>query len=156
MRIGIGYDIHKLVRGREFVLGGIIISSKKGMLGHSDGDPLIHSIIDAILGAISSGNIGMHFPDDDPKYKDIKSTELLKKIIQIIKGYKIINIDSVVICEEPKLTPFVDKIRENLSNIIGISKNAISVKPKRKEGLDSTGKGESVEVITVCLLEEEK
>ncbi len=156
MRIGIGYDIHRLVEGREFVLGGIIIPSRKGMLGHSDGDPLIHSIIDAILGATSLGNIGIYFPDTDPKYKNIKSTELLKETMKIIKGYKIINIDSVVICEEPKLTDFVERMKENLGKIMGISKNLISVKPKRKEGLDSTGRNESVEVISVCLLEEEK
>lgn len=156
MRIGIGYDIHRLVEGRDFVLGGIIIPAKKGMLGHSDGDPLIHSIIDALLGATSLGNIGMFFPDNDPQYKDAKSTELLKEIMKIINGYKIINIDAVVICEEPKLTIFVDRIKENLSKIMNISKEAISIKPKRKEGVDSTGKKESVEVFSVCLIQEEK
>ncbi len=113
MRIGIGYDIHRLVEGREFVLGGIVIPSEKGMLGHSDGDPLIHSIVDALLGAVSLGNIGIYFPDDSPEFKNIKSTEILKKVMELVKGYKVVNIDAVVICEEPKLTPYVDKIKEN-------------------------------------------
>lgn len=137
-KTGIGFDIHKFVKGRKFILGGIEIPYNKGLLGHSDGDVLIHSISDAILGALGRPDIGYYFPDTDEKIKGIDSGKILKRVLEILKedGYKIINIDSVVICEKPKILPFVKEIKENLSNLIGIEKEKIGIKGKTTEGID--------------------
>ena len=155
MRVGSGYDIHKLIKKRPFILGNVEIPYEKGFKAHSDGDVLIHSIIDALLGAANLGDIGTHFPDNDIKYKDIDSKVLLEQTVELIgqKSYKIINIDSTVICEKPKLKEYIQEIKEKLSKIIKIEIENISIKAKTKEKLDASGKGKAVEVHTVCLID---
>ncbi|MDD5027176.1 MAG: 2-C-methyl-D-erythritol 2,4-cyclodiphosphate synthase, partial [Candidatus Omnitrophica bacterium] len=136
-RIGIGYDIHRLVGGRELFIGGIEIPYIKGLLDHSDADVLIHAICDALLGAIAGGDIGKLFPDTDPEYRGIRSRELLKTVLGLVhkKGYKIINVDTVIIAEEPNLSAFKNRIQENLSTIMKIDKNCVGIKAKTNEGL---------------------
>ncbi len=155
MRIGQGFDIHRLVENRDLILGGVKIPYKKGLLGHSDADVLIHAIIDSIFGAMNIGDIGEHFPDTDPRYKNISSLELLKLTGELSdkKGYKIINIDSTVICEEPKLLNYKKEMKKNISNALKISEDDISIKAKTKEKLDSTGQGLSIEAQSVCLID---
>lgn len=155
MRIGQGFDIHRLVENRDLILGGVKIPYKKGLLGHSDADVLIHAIIDSIFGAMNIGDIGEHFPDTDPRYKNISSLELLKLTGELSdkKGYKIINIDSTVICEEPKLLNYKKEMKKNISNALNISEDDISIKAKTKEKLDSTGQGLSIEAQSVCLID---
>jgi len=154
IRIGNGYDIHKLVKNKAFIIGNICIPFKKGFKAHSDGDVLIHSIIDSLLGAINEGDIGCHFPDNDPAYKDIDSSILLKETMALVKnkGFYINNLDSTIICEKPKLKKYIPVIIDRLSEIMNLDKDRISIKAKTKEKLDSTGKGKSVEVLTVSLL----
>lgn len=156
MRIGSGYDIHKLVSKGKFILGNVEIPHNKGFLAHSDGDVLIHSIIDSLFGAANLGDIGAHFPDNDPKYKNINSALLLKEAVELIRKskYRIINIDSTIICQKPKLRGYIDDIRRKLSEIIEITIDRISVKAKTNEELDSVGKSRAVAVYTVSLLEE--
>ena len=154
IRIGIGYDIHKLVKGRPFILGGVKIPFEKGPLGHSDGDALIHAIIDSILGALGRGNIGTHFPDTDEKYAGISSLILLKEVKNLYR-FRVLNIDSVVICQSPRLNPYIEEMKRNICEILGIHEERISIKPRTKEGLGETGRGDAIEVISVCLLEEE-
>lgn len=155
MRIGQGFDIHRLVENRDLILGGVKIPYEKGLLGHSDADVLIHAIIDSIFGAMNIGDIGEHFPDTDPRYKNISSLELLKLTGELSykKGYKIINIDSTVICEEPKLLNYKKEMKKNISNALKISEDDISIKAKTKEKLDSTGQGLSIEAQSVCLID---
>jgi 2-C-methyl-D-erythritol 2,4-cyclodiphosphate synthase len=152
--IGTGYDAHRLVEGRRLVLGGHEIPFEKGEDGHSDGDVLIHAIIDALLGAAAMGDIGAHFPPSDPSYKDIDSRELLAKTALMIReaGWEIGNIDSIVILERPKIAPYIGKIVRELSRSLGTEPVRISVKGKTKEGLDSVGRGESIEAQAVCLI----
>ncbi|HID94415.1 MAG TPA: 2-C-methyl-D-erythritol 2,4-cyclodiphosphate synthase [bacterium (Candidatus Stahlbacteria)] len=152
MRIGFGYDIHPLVRGRPLVLGGVEIPWFKGLLGHSDGDVLIHSIGDAILGACSKGDLGTHFPDKDPKYKGINSLILLKEVMKITNA-KIINLDATIVCEEPQLSEYITAMQRTISKAINQSKNSVSIKVKRGEGLDSVGKGKGIASYTVVLIE---
>ncbi len=156
MVVGIGYDIHKLVEGRELILGGISISASKGLEGHSDGDVLLHSICDSILGAIGEGDIGTHFPDTDSRYKDISSVLLLEKVWDIAKrkGYNIKNIDATVICEKPKLLPYFAQINKKICGILQF-KN-INLKAKTNNGIGPLGRGEGIAAISVCLLEEVK
>ena len=151
-KIGIGYDIHKLTEGRKLILGGIEIPYEKGLLGHSDADVLIHAIIDAILGALKLDDIGALFPDTDDKYKDISSVILLKKVYDIVreKGCKIGNVDSNVIAQAPKLRPYIEQIRNNLSEIL--ETDEISVKAKTKEHLDAVGELKAIEANAVVLL----
>jgi 2-C-methyl-D-erythritol 2,4-cyclodiphosphate synthase len=155
MRIGIGYDVHRLVEGRQLFLGGIEIPFDKGLLGHSDGDVLIHAICDAILGAISEGDIGVHFPDSDESIKGIESVKILAYTRELAtkKGYEIVNIDAVVIAEEPKVSPYREKIKVRLSEILGIDITSVSVKGKTTEGLGFTGRKEGIAVQAVALLE---
>ena len=143
MRVGLGYDIHQLTSNRKLVLGGVQIPYEKGLLGHSDADVLTHAIIDSLFGAYANGNIGSHFPDTDPEYKDSDSLELLKKTKEITKA-KIINIDCNIIAQSPKLTPYVDLMRKKIANALEINKDQVSIKPKTNEHLDSTGKGEAI------------
>jgi 2-C-methyl-D-erythritol 2,4-cyclodiphosphate synthase len=154
MKIGFGYDVHKLVEGRPLILGGVKIPFEKGLLGHSDADVLTHAIIDAMLGAAGEGDIGKHFPSDDPKYKGISSLELLKKIKALIdaKGYNIGNIDSTVVIQEPRLAPFIDNIVITLSRTLNVDPHLINVKAKTEEGLGFTGEGMGVSAHAVCLL----
>jgi len=153
-RIGQGFDLHRLVEGRALILGGVKIAHAKGLLGHSDADVLIHAIIDSLLGALCLGDIGQHFPDTDSKYKDADSVELLKKVLELIeeKGYEIVNIDSTIQAQEPKLMPHIMLIRENLAKNINIDINQISVKAKTYEKQDSIGKGEAIAVYCSALL----
>ena len=153
-RIGIGYDIHKLCNGRDLIIGGLKINYEKGLLGHSDADVLVHAIIDALLGASAMSDIGTLFPDTDEKYKNADSMELLRQVCALItsKGYKICNIDSIIIVQKPKMLPYISAIRENIAAAAGIEKESISVKSKTKEGLDSTGEGIAIEANAVTIL----
>jgi 2-C-methyl-D-erythritol 2,4-cyclodiphosphate synthase len=155
IRIGLGKDLHRLVEGRRFILGGIIIPFEKGEFGHSDGDVLAHAITDAMLGAAGFGDIGELFPDSDTAWKDADSMELLKTAYQKIQhdGWKIINLDCVVTCEKPKILPHRDAIRKNLAQFLNIDTSSIFVKGKTNEGLGELGTGLAVEALTVCLLE---
>ena len=154
MRIGNGYDLHRLVAGRPLILGGVTIPFDRGLLGHSDADAVCHAITDAILGAASAGDIGRHFPDTDPAWKDADSLVLLTQAAAIVRraGYAVANVDVVVIAERPRLAPHVDAIRGNVARALGIDAQQVSVKGKTNEGVDSTGAGESIAVHAVALL----
>ena len=154
-RIAIGYDIHKLVEGRDLILGGVKITHEKGLLGHSDADVLIHAIIDALLGAVALDDIETLFPDTDPKYKDIDSTILLKHVYELIqsKGYKIVNIDSNIIAQVPKMMPYIPKMKEVLCKILNTNPDDFSIKAKTKEKLDAVGQKLAIESNAVVLLE---
>ena len=155
IRTGLGYDIHKLVRGRDLLLGGILIPSPAGEAGYSDGDVLIHALIDALLGAAALGDIGYHYPSGDPEYKDISSLTLLDDTIALVreKGYEVANIDATVIIESPRLAPHIAEIRESLSAALSLPVDAVSVKAKTKEGLDATGECKSVEALCSVLID---
>ena len=155
MRIGTGYDLHRLVDVRELILGGVKIPYEKGLFGHSDADVLIHAIIDSLLGAMGEKDIGTHFPDTDVSFKNISSVLLLQKTMQIMQnnGYKIVNIDTNIICQKPKLMPFIDKMKENLAPLLNIDETALSIKAKTNEGVDATGMGEAIAAQCVCLIE---
>lgn len=146
IRVGLGYDIHRLVEGRKLFLGGLEIPYNKGLLGHSDGDVLLHALCDALLGAIAKGDIGEHFPDTDPKYQNISSSDLLKTVLALVleKGYSIVNLDTIIIAEEPKLTLLKDKIKKNLSKLMNIDADFIGVKAKTNEGLGEVGRKEAI------------
>lgn len=154
MRIGYGYDVHKLVENRKLVLGGVEIPYEKGLLGHSDADVLVHAVIDAVLGALALGDIGKHFPDSDPKYKGIDSMLLLTETVKMMqeKGYSLGNLDATVSAQAPKLMPHIPKMRENLANAFGVSLDDISIKATTEEGLGITGDGKGMTATAVCLL----
>jgi len=156
MRVGLGFDIHRLVEGDAVILGGIPIPSNKKSVGHSDADALCHAIIDALLGAAGLGDIGQHYPDTDPKYKGASSIEFLKQTAAEIRsaGYEIVNIDAVVITETPRLADYKDKIRENIAEASGIEVVRINVKGKTAEGLGQIGSGDAICAQAVALLEE--
>ncbi|RKX85015.1 MAG: 2-C-methyl-D-erythritol 2,4-cyclodiphosphate synthase [Spirochaetes bacterium] len=156
MRIGTGWDLHRLKEGRKLILGGEHIPYHSGEEAHSDGDVLIHAVIDAILGAAALGDIGTHFPPSDTQYKDISSIILLEKTVELLTeaGYQIINLDSTIILQEPKLKPFITIIRKNLSMALTLDSDRISVKAKTKENVDATGKGKAIEAIATVLIEE--
>lgn len=153
-RIGIGYDIHKLTTGRDLIIGGVKITHEKGLLGHSDADVLIHAIIDALLGALALADIGTLFPDTDPKYKNIDSTLLLKHVYKLIneKGYVIENLDSNIIAQQPKMMPYIPKMKEVLAEILNLDLDALSIKAKTKEKLDAVGQELGIESNAVVLL----
>lgn len=155
MRIGIGYDVHRLVEGRQLFLGGVEIPFDKGLLGHSDGDVLIHAMCDAILGAISEGDIGVHFPNSDESIEGIESVKILTYVQELTKkkGYRIVNIDSVIITEEPKVSPYREKIKARLAEILEVDITSVSVKGKTTEGLGFTGRKEGIAAQAVALLE---
>jgi 2-C-methyl-D-erythritol 2,4-cyclodiphosphate synthase len=155
-RIGLGYDIHKLIEGRDLIIGGVKITHEKGLLGHSDADVLIHAIIDGMLGALSLDDIGTLFPDTDPKYKDIDSTILLKHVYELIKskGYKIVNIDSNIIAQAPKMMPYIPKMKEILCVILGVTPEQLSIKAKTKEKMDAVGQKLAIEANAVVLLKQ--
>mgnify|MGYP002571154397 FL=1 len=157
MRIGIGYDVHRFAKNKKLILGGTEIPYKKGLSGHSDADVLLHAIIDALLGAAALGDIGQHFPDNDNNYKGISSLLLLKKTANLLSGngYKIINIDSTIIAEEPKIGEYKEKMRENIAAAVGIEKNNISIKGKTEEGLGFTGKRKGIKAEAICLIKKE-
>jgi 2-C-methyl-D-erythritol 2,4-cyclodiphosphate synthase len=154
IRIGLGYDIHRLVSGRRMILGGVEIPFDLGLDGHSDADVVSHAIIDALLGAASLGDIGTHFPDDDPAYKDADSIELLKKTRVMVeeKGFAVGNIDVTIIAEEPKLAPYILKMKRKVAEAAGISPDDLSIKATTNEKMDAIGKGEGIAAISVALL----
>jgi len=155
LRVGFGYDVHKLVKGRKLILGGVEIPHTKGLLGHSDADALSHSICDAILGALAEGDMGKHFPDRDKKYKDISSLKLLSAVAEIVKqkNGRIVNIDTSVVAEEPKLASYTEKMRENISQTLEISSDKVSVKATTQNGLGFIGKGKAIASYAMVLLE---
>ena len=155
LRIGFGYDIHRLTEGRKLYIGGIAIPSEKGEEGFSDGDVLIHAVIDSILGALSLGDIGKHFPPGDERYRGMRSTEMLSKTVKLMtdRGARVMNMDCTVILERPKLSPFTGSIGESIASIIGTNGKNVSIKAKTREGLDSTGRGEAIEAYAVTLLD---
>lgn len=157
VRVGIGYDIHRLSAGKKLIIGGVEIPSSYGFEAHSDGDILFHSLTDALLGAVGYGDIGELFPDSDAKYKDADSSMFVKEAMKIVNnfGYKISNIDSVIIIEKPKIIPFRDRIRENVAKILGIQKDRVFVKAKTNEKLDSIGNQLAASCYTVVLLYKE-
>jgi len=154
MRIGIGFDSHRLTEGRKLVLGGVEIPFKKGLHGHSDADVLCHAIIDSIIGALGQGDIGRHFPDTDEKWKDASSIDLLSDTVKMMKreGFEILWVDSVVIAESPKLQPFIQQMKERLSST-GMPRHMINIKAKTNEGMGYIGKGEGIAAQAVCLLQ---
>ncbi|HBG71809.1 MAG TPA: 2-C-methyl-D-erythritol 2,4-cyclodiphosphate synthase [Bacteroidales bacterium] len=154
MRQGIGYDLHRTVPGRPLIIGGVNIPSDFGLSGHSDADVLIHALCDALLGALALGDIGSHFPDTDPAYKGIDSMILLKKTMELVSaaGYKIINIDAVVVAERPKLMPFKMQMAENIAAALNTDRTHVSVKAKTNEGVDAVGRGEAISAQVVVLL----
>jgi len=152
MRIGHGYDVHRLEAGRKLILGGVEIAYERGLAGHSDADVLIHAVIDALLGAAGLGDIGTLFPDSDSQYKGISSIVLLEEVAAIInKDYELSNIDCTIVAQSPKLSPYKDAMKNNLSNILGCE--AVNIKAKTEEGLGFTGSGEGIAAHVVCLLE---
>ena len=156
MRIGIGYDVHKLTAGRPLILGGVNIPFELGLLGHSDADVLVHAVMDAMLGALALGDIGQHFPDTDIRYKDANSMELLKEVHKLIKdrGYEIVNIDSIIIAQKPKLKDFMPDMLKKISSVLGIDINKVSVKATTEEYLGFTGNLEGIKSQAVVLLKE--
>lgn len=154
MRIGSGYDVHKLTCGRELIIGGVHIPYLKGLLGHSDADVLIHAIMDSLLGAAALGDIGKHFPDTDEHYKGISSILLLTKVLDLINdlGYKIENIDSTIIAQMPKMAPYIFEMRSNISKALNIDISMINIKATTEEGLGFTGQGEGISAQSICLL----
>lgn len=158
MRIGNGYDVHKLTEGRKLILGGVDIPYEKGLLGHSDADVLIHAIMDALLGALALGDIGKLFPDTSADFKDISSILLLKKVNEVLKkeNYAIINIDSIVAAQAPKLAPYINMMRENIAQALDMPVENISVKATTTEHLGFEGRGEGISSYAVCLLEKNR
>lgn len=154
-RVGIGYDIHKLVEGRKLIIGGIEIPYEKGLLGHSDADVLTHAIIDALLGALSLDDIGTLFPDTDPEFKDADSLMLLRKVYDLVQqeGYWLSNLDSNIIAQAPKMMPYILEMKELLASVFGLNKTDISIKAKTKEKMDSVGEGMAIEAQAVVMLE---
>ncbi len=154
MRIGTGYDVHRLVSGRALIIGGIEIDYHLGLEGHSDGDPLTHSIIDALLGAAALGDIGMHFPPGDPRFKGSNSLVLLGHVYELLseRGYRIVNIDSTIICESPKMSPFFDRMRATLAACLHVDVDALSVKATTTEKLGYIGRGEAIAAEAVALI----
>ena len=154
MRIGLGYDVHRLVEKRDLIIGGVNIPYEKGLLGHSDADVLLHAISDSILGAAALGDIGTHFPDTDERYKGISSLTLLKEVGLLVKnkGYEIINIDATIIAQKPKMAPYIKDMRENISKVLDIDIDQINIKATTEEGLGFTGEGLGISSQSICLL----
>ena len=155
IRIGIGYDIHNLMEGRPLILGGVEIPFGKGLLGHSDGDALLHAISDALLGAAALGDIGRHFPDTDEAFKDADSAVLLSRVAQFLaeKGWRAVNIDANILAERPKLAPHIDAMRERIASILGIAVDCVSVKARTNEGIGAVGAGNAMAAHAVVLVE---
>ena len=155
IRIGHGYDVHRLVEGRKLILGGVDVPFEKGLLGHSDADVLLHAIMDAILGALALGDIGKHFPDSSDAYKDISSMHLLTRVNELIKtkNAEVVNLDATLLVQKPKIAPYIDRMRENIAFALGIEKERVSVKATTEEGLGFTGNGEGIAAHSVALLE---
>ena len=154
MRVGMGYDVHRLTEGRKLILGGVEIPWEKGLLGHSDADVLVHAVMDALLGAAALGDIGKHFPDTDPAYKGISSILLLRHVTELLKkhGYTIGNIDATIIAQKPKMASHILKMRENMAEAMGISVDCLNVKATTEEGLGFAGREEGIAAQAICLL----
>lgn len=154
MRVGMGYDVHRLTKDRDLILGGVKIPWEKGLLGHSDADVLIHAIMDALLGAAALGDIGQHFPDTDPAYKGISSIRLLKHVVALLseKGYGIGNIDAVIIAQKPKMAPHIPQMKENIAEALEIDMDCLNIKATTEEKLGFTGREEGIASEAVCLL----
>ena len=154
MRVGMGYDVHRLVPERDLIIGGVKIPYEKGLLGHSDADVMLHAISDALLGAAALGDIGKHFPDTDPAYKGISSVLLLEKVGEMLsdKGFLIENIDATIIAQAPKMRPYIDAMRENIAKALQIDVSVVNVKATTEEGLGFTGSGEGISSQAICLL----
>ena len=154
MRIGMGYDVHRLVENRDLIMGGVKIPYEKGLLGHSDADVLLHAIMDALLGAAALGDIGKHFPDNDPAYKGADSLILLKKVGELLSeaGYVIENIDSTIIAQRPKMAPHIEQMRRNIADTLGLDLSRVNVKATTEEGLGFTGSGEGISAQAVALI----
>jgi 2-C-methyl-D-erythritol 2,4-cyclodiphosphate synthase len=154
MRSGIGYDVHRLVSGRKLFLGGVEIPYEKGLLGHSDADVLIHAVCDALLGASALGDIGMHFPDTDPAYKNIPGRILLKKTVQLLnaKGYWVVNVDVTVLAQAPKLSPYKRIMQQNLAEILHVTDDDVNIKATTTEGLGAIGNGEGIAAMCVAMV----
>ena len=155
MRIGMGYDVHRLVEDRDLIIGGEKIEYEYGLLGHSDADVLLHAIMDALLGAAALGDIGTHFPDTDQRYRGISSVRLLAYVDQLLEenGYSVGNIDATIIAQRPKMAPYIPKIRENIANTLGLELNQVNIKATTEEGLGFTGSGDGISAQAVCILE---
>ena len=158
IRVGMGYDVHKLTEGRDLILGGVNIPWEKGLLGHSDADVLIHAIMDALLGAAALGDIGKHFPDTDPAYKGISSVKLLVHVAGLLKenGYAVGNIDATIIAQKPKMAPHIPEMRENIAKALGIEISQLNIKATTEEKLGFTGREEGIASQAICLLNEVK
>jgi 2-C-methyl-D-erythritol 2,4-cyclodiphosphate synthase len=156
MRIGIGYDIHPLAAGRKLILGGIEVPHGKGLVGHSDSDVLVHAVCDALLGAMGEGDLGRHFPSSDQRYKDISSLMLLGEVVRILtrKGYRVVNLDTVIIAQAPRLAPYLAAMQKTVAEAIGIAPDLVNVKVKSGEGLDAIGREEAIASQAVCLIQE--
>lgn len=154
MRIGMGYDVHKLVENRELIIGGVTIPYEKGLLGHSDADVLLHAVMDALLGAAALGDIGKHFPDTEPQYKGISSIKLLQKVGSLLEEhcFLIENIDATIIAQAPKMRPYIDEMQKNIADALGIETSQVNVKATTEEGLGFTGQGEGISSQAVCML----
>ena len=158
MRVGMGYDVHKLVEGRDLILGGVKIPHTLGLLGHSDADVLLHAVMDALLGAAALGDIGKHFPDTDPQYKGISSIKLLEHVTKLIeeKGYIVENIDATIIAQKPKMAPHIPQMRANMAKAMGINESQLNIKATTEEKLGFTGREEGIASQAICLLNERK
>lgn len=154
MRVGMGYDVHKLTAGRKLILGGVEIPYEKGLLGHSDADVAVHAIMDALLGAAALGDIGKHFPDTDPAYEGISSIELLRHVGELLdeKNYVIENIDATIIAQRPKLRPYIEEMEKNVAEALQIEKDQVNIKATTEEGLGFTGTGEGISAQAICAL----
>lgn len=155
LRIGHGYDVHKLVENRKLIIGGVDIPYEKGLLGHSDADVLLHAIGDALMGAAALGDIGCIFPDNDPKFKDADSLVLLGEVVALLKskGFSVVNIDSTLIAQKPKMRPYIDDMRRNIAKACCVGENMVSVKATTEEGLGFSGRGEGISAHAVCIIE---
>ena len=154
MRVGLGYDVHKLVEGRDLIIGGVQIPYEKGLLGHSDADVLLHAIMDALLGAAALGDIGKHFPDTDPKYKGISSIKLLEYVRELIDDelYVVGNIDATIIAQRPKMAPYIEQMKKNVADALAIEVSQVNIKATTEEGLGFTGSGEGISSQAICSL----
>ena len=154
MRIGMGYDVHRLAEDRALIIGGVEIPYEKGLLGHSDADVLLHAVMDALLGAAAMGDIGKHFPDTDPAYKGISSLVLLEKVGELLRenGFIIENIDATIIAQAPKMRPYIDSMRENIARVLEVDISCVNVKATTEEGLGFTGSGEGISSQAICML----
>jgi 2-C-methyl-D-erythritol 2,4-cyclodiphosphate synthase len=154
MRIGHGYDVHRLVEGRKLIIGGVEIPHEKGLLGHSDADVLVHAVMDALLGAAAFGDIGKHFPDSDMRYKGISSMLLLKEVGQLLRrgGYSVGNIDTTIVAQRPKLAPYLPEMVENIAQALQIDRDRVNIKATTEEGLGISGSGEGIVAYAVCII----